>query len=190
MTWDERFQANDTPWQRPGLNPAFEVWFRDAASVHGKQVLVPGCGTAPEPLALARLGADVTGLDIAPTAIARQKEAFAKAGLTAQWITAGIADWRPALGVDAIYEQTCLCAIKPETRTGYETFAFDSLKPGGVLYALFMQTTRPTGPPFHCELAEMRALFPAGRWRWPATDPIRSDHPIGAYELGCLLERL
>ena len=189
MDWEQRFKDKDTPWQRPGLNPAFAEWFGGAAGIGGLSVLVPGCGTAPEPLALARLGAAVTCLDVAPTAIARQQEAFATAGQRATFVLSGLDGWRPDHPVDVIYEQTCLCAISPKLRPDYERFAFDSLKPGGRLFALFMQTGVRGGPPYDCPLDDMRALFPANRWRWPAAAPLRADHHRGSHELGFVLER-
>ena len=193
MDWDARYRQRDTPWQRPGLNPAFETWFggASAARLRGEHVLVPGCGRAPEPAEFARRGASVTGLDIAPTAIAWQTEACAKAGLAGQFLLADIVTWRPDPPAGLIYEQTCLCAIHPRERAAYEAFAFGSLKSGGELYALIMQNSvRPGGPPYHCDVSEMRTLFAPSRWQWQASEPLRSDHPNGMYELGYVLSRL
>lgn len=46
------------------------------------------------------------------------------------------------------------------------------------------------GPPFHCELADMRALFPAERRLWPGQST-RIPHPSRAelHELGFVLTR-
>ena len=193
MDWDKRFRERDTPWQRPGLNRAFSVWFDGpgAVAVSGQSVLIPGFGTSPEPLEFARRGVRVTGIDIAPRAVAAQTQALAAAGLTGEFVLAGFGEWRPQQPVDILYEQTCLCAIDPGDRVGYEAFAHAALKPGGRLYALFMQNTiRPGGPPFHCDMAGMRALFAASRWRWPDATPLRSDHPNGMHELGFVLVRI
>ena len=192
MDWDKRFRDRDTPWQRPGLNPGFAAWFEGprAVTISGLDVLIPGFGASPEPLEFARRGACVTGIDIAPSAVAFQRQALADAGLAAEFALAGIGEWRPSRPVDLIYEQTCLCAIDPADRVAYEDFAHAALKPGGRLFALFMQNTlRPGGPPFHCDLAEMRKLFAPERWTWPVEQPVKSDHPNGMHELGQVLTR-
>jgi len=194
MDWEKRFRDGQTPWLRSGVNPAFEAWFKGpgALSLRGAKMLVPGFGTAPESLEAAKLGALVTGIDIAPTAVAFQQARFAEAGLDGTFTLGDIATWRPSEPFDLIYEQTCLCAIEPAERTAYEALAAASLKPGGRLHALFMQNSvRPGGPPFHCDLAEMRALFHPARWAWPSTPPIRADHDsLGMFELGFVLNRL
>ena len=86
---------------------------------------------------------------------------------------------------------TALCAIDPAMRHDYAERLWSWLKPGGKLYALFMQTGQAGGPPFHCELADMRALFPAERWAWPDEIEVRTAHPSreGLHELGFVLMR-
>lgn len=192
MDWNARYHADNTPWLRPGLNPAFLHWFEGKAAfaLSGKTVLIPGCGTAPEVLAFAKAGADVTAIDIAPAAIDKQKAAFAAAGLDGALVTADLARWRPASPFDAIYEQTCLCAIPPSIRVDYERFVFDCLAPDGMLFALFMQTGKEGGPPFHCDLAEMRDLFSPERWHWQEEAPYQSSHPAAGSEYGYRLTRL
>ena len=193
MDWEKRFIDGQTPWLRPGLNPAFEAWFMGASGpeLAGVQVIVPGFGTSLEPLEFARRGAIVMGLDIAPSAVVFQRKVFAEAGLSGDFSLGSLAVQRARLPADLIYEQTCLCAIEPADRAAYEAFAHAALKPGGKLYALFMQNTlRPGGPPFHCDLAEMHVLFAPDRWSWPKEPPFRSDHPNGMHELGFVLTRL
>lgn len=192
MDWNARYLALNTPWQRPSHNPAFLHWFVGNAKtpVRGKEVLVPGCGTAPEPLAFAKAGAYVTAIDVAPAAIDSQERAFAAAGLNASLITANLTLWRPIMPFDIIYEQTCLCAVSPDDRVAYERFVYESLAPGGMLFALFMQTGVDGGPPYHCDPAAMKSLFSGERWRWPEDAPFHSAHPSGAHELGYRLTRI
>ena len=70
----------------------------------------------------------------------------------------------------------------------YEAQLAQWLRPGGTLLALFMQTTDPDGPPFHCAIDQMQQLFDPSRWEWHGT-ALRSDHPLGVYELGFRLTR-
>jgi hypothetical protein len=63
------------------------------------------------------------------------------------------------------------------------------LLPGGLLCALFMQTDKPEGPPFGCDLSAMQRLFSeTAGWRWLG-DPHRLDHPIGLLELACVIQK-
>ena len=70
------------------------------------------------------------------------------------------------------------------------------LRPGGSLFALFVQAQRPgaaegmiQGPPYHCDIHGMRALFPVPRWTWPKPPYPRLSHPAGMAELAVELVR-
>jgi len=186
--WEEKYQASTIPWDRGGSSPALQRWLDADALAHGR-ILVPGCGRGHEALELARRGFLVTALDIAPTALAHLERELAAAGLTAERVCADALLWQPAAPFDAIYEQTCLCALQPEQWPSYERQLYRWLKPGGHLFALFMQTGRAGGPPFHCDPADMRVLFPAARWVWPDSEPERQEHPDGIFELATVLVR-
>ena len=71
-----------------------------------------------------------------------------------------------------------------------------SQRPGGRLFALFVQFPRPDaadgeiqGPPYHCDVNAMRALFPEPRWSWPKPPYPRTTHPRGLAELAVVLDR-
>jgi hypothetical protein len=54
-----------------------------------------------------------------------------------------------------------------------------------------MQTGRPGGPPYHCALPEMRALFPAPAWRWLGEAHAEVPHPKnGLFEYAAVIERV
>ena len=105
-------------------------------------------------------------------------------GLQADVIQIDMFNYDPDTSFDAVYEQTSLCAIHPEQRLNYEKKLCNWLKPGGSLYALFMQTGMEGGPPFHCDVTDMRALFSALRWDWGEDESLHSPHPSGRFELG------
>lgn len=52
-----------------------------------------------------------------------------------------------------------------------------------------MQTGRAGGPPYHCDLADMRALFPAERWDWVEPPQREVAHPNGLFEYAAILKR-
>lgn len=186
--WETKYQANTIPWDRGSASPALRRWLEADALARGR-ILVPGCGRGHEAVELARHGFRVTAPDIAPTALKLLEAELAAAGLTAETVCADALAWQPETPFDTIYEQTCLCALQPGQWPAYEQQLFRWLKPGGHLYALFMQTGRDGGPPFHCEPGEMRTLFPAARWVWPDTELERVEHPNGLHELATLLIR-
>lgn len=181
--WDGRFQAGDAPWERAGLNPAFQVW-RASGALAPCRVLVPGAGRSPEPLALLEAGFDVTALDLAESAVAVQAGRLG-AGRVAQ---ADVTRWQPDAPFDAVYDQTCLCALPPPLWPEYEARLRAWLRPGGRLFVLFMQTGREGGPPFDCPVPAMRALFAYG-WTWPDTLPDPVPHGPQTKEQPAVLTR-
>jgi len=193
--WQERFQASNTPWDRGAVNPQLDAWLASGA-LKPCRILVPGCGSGYEVAALASRDFDVTGLDYAPVAIERTRAQLAAAKQTATLVEADALAWQPALPFDAVYEQTCLCALYPDDWRGYADQLHDWIRPGGRLFALFAQLLRPgaaegaiQGPPYHCDINAMRALFPEPLWAWPKPPYPRTSHPLGLAELAAILER-
>lgn len=175
--WETRFANDDTPWERGGIHPAFEDWRAARLFDAGDRVFIPGCGRAPEPEAFARLGLEVTGLDVANRAVSWQQRRFEEAGLTGTFLVADALTWRPDTPFDLYYEQTFLAALPPRLRGEYEQAAFEQLKPGGNLLALFMQKEEPGGPPYGCPIEAMRELFGPDRWQWPEEELRAYPHP-------------
>ncbi len=194
--WQERFAAGDTPWDRGEANPRLGAWLA-AGALEPCRILVPGCGSGYEVAALAAAGFEVTALDYASEAIGRTRERLDRAGLEATLIEADVLAWQPNRAFDAVYEQTCLCALYPDQWRDYADQLHRWLAPGGRLYALFVQFARPgaaegaiQGPPYHCDINAMRAQFPEPRWAWPKPPYPRTTHPLGLSELAVVLERL
>ncbi len=186
--WEGRYQRGETGWDRKGVNPLMNSWMVVSLDP-GASVLIPGCGHGYEVIELARLGFEVTGLDVAPTPVARMRRELAAEGVDAEVIQVDMFDFVPASPFDAIYEQTSLCAIRPEEREAYEKKLYAWLKPGGSLFALFMQTGCEGGPPFHCDVNAMKELFVPSRWDWGKSDSRHSPHPSGRHELAYQLIR-
>lgn len=193
--WNERFQSGETPWDRGTANPQLGAWLR-AAALRPCRILVPGCGSGHEVEVLALAGFDVTALDYAPEAIRRTRARLAAADARATLVEADALEWRPRRPFDAVYEQTCLCALYPDHWGAYADQLRRWIAPGGRLFALFVQLLRPgaaegqiDGPPYHCDINAMRALFPAARWNWPKPPYPRIGHPRGLTELAAVLER-
>jgi SAM-dependent methyltransferase len=188
VDWESRYRAGATGWERDAPNPAFLAW-RDSGALGPCRILVPGAGRSHEPLALAAAGFDVTVLDIAPSAAAAQAARLAPFAARARVVTGDLFAHAPDLPYDAIYDQTCLCALPPERLADYVTLLAGWLRPGGRLFALFMQTGGPGGPPFDCPLPSMRALFVPPRWEWPAALDAPVPHGPGRFEQPAVLTR-
>jgi len=186
--WEQRYSAGQTGWDRGQASPALHHWLTSGAVPQGR-VLVPGCGHGHEVADLVRAGRHVTAVDIAAQPVRRLKGQLADWGLDANVVQADLLHWQPVEPFDAVYEQTCLCALDPSHWAEYERRLADWLVPGGRLLALFMQTGRAGGPPFDCPIPEMAALFDAGRWDWSEAPPLEVPHPNGLVENGYVLTR-
>ena len=180
VDWELRYQTGDTPWDKGEPSPALVEFLREHP-VRGR-VLVPGCGFGFDVRLLAAAGAEVVGLDIAPSAIER-----------AQALIPCSADKReryelidffalPASlrgGFDWVWEHTCFCAIDPTMRPQYVESVAAALRPGGQFLAVFYLNPQmdpgETGPPFGVTPAELDALFD------PRFELLRDWPPARAY---------
>lgn len=98
--------------------------------------------------------------------------------------------WQPEQPFDAVYEQTCLCALSPGSWTVYAKQLSVWLRPAGKLFILFMQTEPRGGLPYHCDMKQMRELFPQDTWQWPASPLPAVPHPMGCFEYAAMLYKL
>lgn len=186
MDWENAYQEGNTGWDRKQINPALLHWL-DSNVLHPCRILIPGCGFGYEVCELARRGFDVTAIDLAPTAVTRLKKTLQQQKLTATVIEEDLFDQSLPF-FDVIYEQTCLCATEPKCWQHYEQWLRKHLRSDGRLFALFMQTVKDEGPPFHCGIDAMHELFHASHWQWPdANDHYISPHYHGKFEHGMVL---
>lgn len=186
--WEVRYKHDVTPWDRGRTSPALMGWL-DQPGMNPCRILVPGCGRGYEVAELAGRGFDVVGLDISPYAIDTLRKGLDHRGLSAELIVGDVLKWTPEVPFDAVYEQTCLCALLPSQWPAYARQLARWLRPGGRLYALFMQTGKQGGPPFDCPVEKMESLFSANDWMWSDWPPSRVSHPKGMHELATVLHR-
>jgi methyl halide transferase len=189
IDWESRYRGGNTGWERPGLNPAFLAW-RETGQLAPCRILVPGGGRSVEPMAFAGAGFDVTVVDAAASAVAAQRARLERLHVAAQVVQSDLFAWNPDAPFDAIYDQTCLCALPQGILPDYAARLHLWLRPGGKLFVLFMQTGVVGGPPFHCDLDDMRLLFPDTHWQWPDSLPAVVAHSPGRVEQPAVLLRL
>lgn len=194
--WQERFASQRTPWDRGEVNPALGPLIAQGVFPAGTRVLVPGCGAGHEAASLAAAGCDVLAVDYAPAAVALTRERLSRAGLDAQVIEADLLEWAPPGPLDAVWDQACLCALHPDHWVAYASRLAAWTRPGATLALLAVQVEREgrregriEGPPYHCDVNAVRALFPSAGWAWPAPPYPAHAHASGFVELQILLER-
>ena len=191
--WNERFRTHTTGWDRGAVHPQLLHWMQDG-TLQPCRILVPGSGAGHEVLHLAAAGFEVTALDYAEQAVNLLTQRLSASGLSATVLQADVRRWEAPQRFDAIWEQTCLCALYPDDWAAYAARLHQWLAPQGRLFALFMQSPQPSaqegwiqGPPYHCDILAMRALFPSDRWAWPKPPYPRVPHPGGSAELALML---
>lgn len=194
--WQARFESGAIPWDRGAPSPQLLHWLESGQIKPDSRVLVPGCGRGWEVLALAQAGCQVTGIDYAQAALAECQRLLTEQKLSASLAQANVLEWLPPEPVDVVYEQTCLCALHPDYWVRYALQLQAWLKPAGRLCVLFMQRAAAgmsegyiIGPPYHCDVHAMRALFPASHWDWPKPPYESLKHPLSMVELALILTR-
>ncbi len=196
LFWQERFETHQTGWDRGAPSPHL-ISLLDRGELTPCRIAVPGCGTGWEVAELARRGFEVTGIDYTAAAVARARALCAEQGVAATIVQADVLSLRPDAPFDVVYEQTCLCALHPDHWVRYAAQLRDWVRPGGRLAAVFMQMVRPQavsqgvvhGPPYHCDINAMRALFASPDWDWPKPPYAQVPHPTLAHELAVTLTR-
>ncbi len=161
MEWDQRYQENDTPWERGEPAPPL-VEYLENNEIHG-HVLVPGCGLGHDARLLASNGCDVLAIDISPTALEKAKNFSTPSSGKLEYKLLDFLDpdsGLPSNRFDYIFEHTCFCAIEPHQRLAYVEAAQRALKPGGhILGVFFTDLERDNGPPYSSSNDEIEELF-------------------------------
>jgi methyl halide transferase len=193
--WEAAYARDDTPWDKGYASPPLNL-FLQRHFVSG-EVLVPGCGAGHDVRLLAKGGARVVGLDIAPGALKRARS-FPRAG-SEEYALGSIleppASWTERF--DWVVEHTCLCALHPSHWERYAASVWELLKPGGHFLAVFYRKVSRDdgqGPPFPISLDESGRLFGHLSGKWLAVEsfiPRESypSRPYGAEEV-CLMRKV
>lgn len=180
--WNQRYLADDTPWEKGSpAPPLLQLLERKDNEIWGEgTILVPGCGTGHDVRALAREGMQILGVDLAEEAIARA-EAHPEVGKESYQLGDFLsADWREGKSFSAIWEHTCFCAIDPSHRPDYAKACAALVEPGGHLIGVFFLTPHDPGeetqgPPFGTSIEELDTHF------CPWFQRIDSCVPVNAY---------
>jgi methyl halide transferase len=173
--WEAHYQTGDMPWEKGAPCPGLVEFLQGNPPLSGK-ILVPGCGWGHDVRAISNSRNEVTGFDIAPSAIEGTQK-FSRTG-NETYLHGDLFALPPELrGVfDWVWEHTCFCAIDPAMRSAYVQSVAAALKPGGHLLAIFyLNPDHDDGPPFGVTTAELDAFFS------DAFDLVREWPPGSAY---------
>src|SRR5688572_16915575 len=133
--WEAQYQREETPWDKGAPHPGLIDWLE--TNRPNSPVLVPGCGVGHDVRALAATGVDVTGIDLAPSAI-RRAAASPRVASERYEIADLFALPRHLMNAFAlVWEHTCFCAIEPRLRPAYVEAVHGALRPDGRLLAVF-----------------------------------------------------
>jgi SAM-dependent methyltransferase len=126
-----------------------------------------GCGTGADAVWLAEHGWTVTGVDIAPSALAAAAERAARAAVTCSWVEADLTAWSPPAPFDLVttaYAHAAIPQLELYRRIG------GWVAPGGTLLIVGHGRHEPghgAEPPegSTVTLAEIEELFGTSGWR-------------------------
>lgn len=159
--WEGRWKEGHTPWDHGQPAPPFAEFIHQCGVPAGK-VAMPGPGSGHDVRFFAELGANVTGIDIAPTSI--EVAHRLNAHPLAKYRVGNILDPDPRWHgqFDWVIEHTCLCAIERPYWPEYVQGVRKLLKPQGYYLALFYRDPiydEEDGPPFGIDEATIEELF-------------------------------
>lgn len=157
--WEKRYQTGDMPWEKGEASPGLVDFLAAHLELARGTVCVPGCGTGHDARVWAQAGFEVTGIDLAPSAIKLSQERTAAAGLRAKFALGNFLKDEPPQRFDWLFEHTLFCAIDPGDRDQYVSALPRWLKPGGYYLAINYLIPDTEGPPFGTTREELWRRF-------------------------------
>lgn len=166
--WEEKYSSGNMPWDINQVAPAFVKYLDKEIDISGRQVAVLGCGCGHDAFYFAEKGFKVFGFDFSESAIQLCNKFKETNNITnTNFFQADFFDlikeekWENHF--DYVLEHTSLCAIDPKRRDEYIHLIKYLLKPGGRLIGLFFIKPKELGgPPYGCNIEEVRELFSKG----------------------------
>jgi ubiquinone/menaquinone biosynthesis C-methylase UbiE len=144
-------------------------------------VLDAGCGAGEDALEIAARGLEVTGVDVAPTAIRQAQDKAAERGVAATFL---VADALQLGRLGRTFRSVLDCGLfhtfDDDERPAYVDSLAAVTAPGGVLRVLCFRDTVPgTEGPRRISQAELRAAFSSG-WEVVSIEPDRLETTFAA----------
>ena len=151
MSFEERYQTGNTPWDHgmPDFNLTDLVRHQPIAACAALDI---GCGTGDNSIWLAQQGFDVTGCDLSETAIVRAKEKASDAVVDCSFLVADfLVDPIDEAPFRFVFDRGCLhCITDEEDRLRFAENIAAHLSEGGLWLSLVGNADEPereVGPP-------------------------------------------
>ena len=164
QNWDASYtaEAGPPPWDIGRPQQAFER-LAGRGLLSGR-LLDAGCGTGEHALLAAAHGADATGVDISPRAIARARAKAADRSLQARFEVADVlALDRLGMTFDTVIDSGVFHVFDDQDRARYVTSLASVLRPGGHCYLACFSDRQPgEWGPRRVSQDELRAAFSDG----------------------------
>ncbi len=160
--WETRYQTGDMPWEKGEASPGLVDFLAANQELARGTVCVPGCGTGHDARAWAGAGFQVTGCDLARSAIELSRKRTVAAGLPAYFFQTDFLKDEPPQQFDWLFEHTLFCAIDPADRDAYVRAVPRWLKPRGYYLAVNYLIPDKDGPPFGTTRDEVVRRFSPG----------------------------
>jgi SAM-dependent methyltransferase len=187
--WEQRYREGRAAWDLGAAPPCLG---RLLAGLPARRlrVLVPGAGFGHDAVAWARAGHQVTAVDFAPSAVAGARARARETGVAMAVLEEDLFALPATLegAFDAVWEQTCYCAVAPKRRDEYAAAMARALVPGGTLYGLFWNHGREGGPPYDVTPAQVRDVF-ASRFHLLSLEPVPDSVPARGNEFLAVFRR-
>jgi len=199
--WDQRFEAEFTPWDRggvpvqlarwlktgnPGSDPQGQTpWYAAAAgqvsdpagqTSGGRfSVLIPGCGSGYELQAFCEAGWNATAIDFSPSAVVAAQQ------VVGPWrehvVEADFFAYQPPQPLDLVYERAFLCAMPRDMWPRVVQRWAQLLPAGALLLGYFFFDNNPKGPPFGADRGQLAQLMSA-HFDLEQDDPVEDSIPV------------
>jgi ubiquinone/menaquinone biosynthesis C-methylase UbiE len=157
--WETKYLTKEAHWDHGAASPGLVDFLAEHPELERGTIAVPGCGTGHDVLAWADAGFQVSGFDIAPSAVRLGRERAAAAGCAAMFYQLDFLHSPPPARYDHLFEHTLFCAIEPGERDAYVRAVTRWMRPGGMYLSVNYIVCGPEGPPWPVTVRELWDRF-------------------------------
>ena len=143
--WDRYYQGDRKPaWDTGRASHELKQAVEDGVIKPGRAVVL-GCGSGNNAIYLASQGFDVTGIDIAPTALKLAEAAAVKAGVKVNWVLADVLAPPSMEAFDFIYDRGCYHNVRYVDASGFVDSVRRLSRPGTQMLIMSLDREGPPG---------------------------------------------
>ena len=161
--WDSRYRRDVTPgWDTGRTSTNLQKAVTNDLIEPGRAAVL-GCGTGTNAIYLAKQGFEVTGIDIAPTALNLAKAKADKASVDIDWLLADVTRAPKLKPFDVIFDRGCYHGVRSANAAGYVNTLRQLTRCGSRILILAGNANeqRQYGPP-RVKEEEIRSDFASG----------------------------